>query len=88
MYNPRGLGVDGKKLFVCEHGLKIYDISDPAFPKWIDDLSKIPEASNIDTYDVIPRDGILLLIGKDGLYQFDYTEENIKFLSKIEVSHE
>jgi len=88
MYSPRGLGVDGQKLFVCERGLKIYDISDPAFPKWIDDLSKIPEASDIDTYDVIPRNGILLLIGKDGLYQFDYTEEKIKFLSKIEVSHE
>jgi hypothetical protein len=88
MYAPGGLGVDGQKLFVCDRGLKIFDISNPTYPQWIDDLSKIPEASNIDAYDVIPRNGILLLIGKDGLYQFDYTEEKIKFLSKIEVSHE
>jgi hypothetical protein len=88
MNTPRGLGVDGQKLFVCERGLKIFDISDPTSPRWIDDLSKIPEANDIDTYDVIPRDGILLLIGKDGLYQFDYTGEKIKFLSKIDVSHE
>jgi len=88
MYSPKGLGVDGNKLFVCERGLKIYDISNPASPIWIDDLSKVPEANNIDAYDVIPRNGILMLIGKDGLYQFDYTEDRIKFLSKIEVSHE
>jgi len=88
MNAPRGLGVDGNKLFVCERGLKIYDVSDPASPVWIDDLSKIPEANNIDAYDVIPLDGILLLIGKDGLYQFDYKEDIIKFLSKIEVCRE
>jgi len=88
MNAPRGLGVDGNKLFVCDRGLKIYDVSNPTNPIWIDDLSKIPEANNIDAYDVIPLDGILLLIGKDGLYQFDYTEDRIKFLSKIEVCRE
>jgi hypothetical protein len=88
MSAPKGLGVDEKKLFVCDRGLKIFDISNSANPVWIDDLSKIPEADNIDAYDVIPRNGILLLIGKNGFYQFDYTGEKVKFLSKIEVSHE
>lgn len=83
---PKGLGVDGNKLFVCDKGLKIYDITNPTEPKWVDDLSHIPEAQDIDAYDVIPIDGILLLIGKDGFYQFDYTGERLQFLSKIEVA--
>jgi len=86
MYSPQGLGVDGKRnrLFVCDKGVKIFDIKDPVSPKWIGDLS-YTEAYDIDAYDVIPRDGLLLLIGKDGFYQFDYTGEEIKFLSKIMV---
>jgi len=86
MYSPQGLGVDGKrnKLFVCDRGVKIFDINNPVSPKWIGDLS-YTEANGIDAYDVIPRDGILLLIGKDGFYQFDYNGEEIQFLSKITV---
>lgn len=86
LVSPRGLGVDGNLLFVCDNGLKVYDISDPEKPVWNDDLSEIPEASGIDAYDVIPYRGVLLLTGKDGFYQFDYTGEKLKFLSKIPVA--
>lgn len=86
--HPRGLGVDGHKLFVCDEGLRIFDISDPTKPLWTDDLTHIPEAARIDAYDVIPLDGLLLLIGADGFYQFDYTGEKLAFVSKIEVLSE
>jgi hypothetical protein len=86
MQDPKGLGVDGKKLFVCENGLKVYDLSNPAKPVWIDDLSHIPQASGIRTYDLIPLNGLLLVIGADGLYQFDYKGEKLAFVSKINVS--
>lgn len=85
---PKGLGVDlaAERLFVCcKGGLKIYDLSDPAHPVWMDDLTNIGGIANIDTYDVIPRNGLLIVIGSDGLYQFDYTEENISFVSKIDL---
>ncbi len=86
MYSPQGLGVDGKRnrLFICDRGVKIFDISNSVSPKWIGDLF-YTEANGIDAYDVIPRDGLLLLIGKDGFYQFDYSGEDIQFLSKITV---
>lgn len=83
---PRGLGIDGKKLFVCDNGLKVFDISDPENPVWVDDLTKIPEANGIDAYDVIPMNGLLFLIGADGFYQFDYTTEKLAFVSKIAVT--
>lgn len=85
LMGPYGLGVDGNKLFVCDNGLKVYDISNPERPRWMDDLSELPEAKGISAYDVIPLNGLLLLTGRDGLYQFDYTGERIAYVSKIPV---
>ena len=85
---PKGLGIDAslERLFVCCHGgLRVYDISVPYEPVWVDDLTNIPEIGSIDTYDVIPDRGILILIGDDGLYQLDYTGENVEFVSKIDL---
>jgi hypothetical protein len=82
---PKGLGADRNKLFVCDAqlGIKVYDISNPLAPVWIDDLANIPEANGANPYDVIPVDGILLTSTNKGIYQFDYTEEKLKFVSKI-----
>lgn len=91
LMGPRGLGVKANKLFVCDNGLKVYDITNPVQPVWKNDLSEIPEASGIDAYDVIPLEGLLLLTGKNGLYQFAYSaadddDFSLRFLSKIPVN--
>lgn len=84
---PKGLGIDGNKLFVCDaiQGIKVYDVGDPAHPVWTDDLSYISEAKSIKPYDVIPVNGLLFTSSDKGLYQFDYTGEQIKFVSKINI---
>ncbi|MCG8483289.1 MAG: hypothetical protein MJA31_08285, partial [Clostridia bacterium] len=84
MTNPHGMGIDGNTLFLCDGdaGLKIYDISDPLKI----DENQIAVFSNINAFDVIPINNVLLLIGDDGLYQYDYSNLNdIQFLSKIDV---
>ena len=84
MDHPYGLGIDGNTLFVCdgESGLKIYDASDPLS---IDD-NIIATFPDIDAFDVIPLNNILLLIGEDGLYQYSYTDlQNIELLSTITI---
>ncbi|MDR1524193.1 MAG: hypothetical protein LBS79_02905 [Tannerella sp.] len=88
--SPKGLGVDGDKLFVCEavKGVQVFDISNPARPVWIDDLSYIAQAQGIRTYDVIPLDGLLLTSADKGLFQFDYTGEKIQFVSEITIQNE
>jgi len=87
MTNPHGLGKDGDLLFICDGsaGLKVYDASDPK--KITNNLIyRYPE---INAYDVIPIDNILVLIGDDGLYQYDYSNvKNIKLLSSILVMKE
>ena len=85
---PTGLGVDGDKLFVCDKGLKVFNISDPIAPRQIDDLAEIDEVDVRNAYDVIPVDGLLILVAQEGLFQFDYTGDRLKFMSKIEIKKE
>jgi len=81
MFNPHGLGVDGDLLFICDGkaGLKIYDKSDP-LAIITNQLAHYPD---FDTFDVIPMDGILMLIGEDGIYQYDYSDP----LNIVQISH-
>jgi hypothetical protein len=87
MFNPHGLGTDGNLLFVCDGaaGLKIYDKSNPLAII----TSQIAHYPDFDTYDVIPMNGILMLVGKDGIYQYDYSNpQNIIQISHITIKEE
>jgi hypothetical protein len=84
MEEPYGLGIDDNILFICDGdaGLKIYDASDPL----VIDQNKIAQYGDINAWDVIPLGGVLILIGTDGLYQYDYSDPgNIKELSVIPI---
>jgi hypothetical protein len=84
MTNPYGLGKSGDLLFICDGnaGLKVYNAADPK--TLLGNL--IFTYPNIQAYDVIPIGKLLVLIGADGLFQYDYTDiKNITLLSKIEV---
>lgn len=77
---PYGLGYDGNTLFVCDgyNGLWILDYTDPQ------NLSIIEHIEGFITYDVIPQDGILLVVGPDELRQYDYSNLNdIHLISTI-----
>lgn len=81
---PYGLGIDDQTLFICDgdDGLKVYDTEDKLN---IDD-HQIARFANLKTFDVIPFDGYLFLIGDDGFYQYDYSNlQNIQQVSFIPV---
>jgi hypothetical protein len=83
MTNPHGLGKSGKILFVCDGsaGLKVYDATNPRILG-----NAIKTYPGINAYDVIPLGSILVMIGDDGLFQYDYTNiQNITLKSKIGV---
>ncbi len=83
MQNPHGLSIDGNDLFVCEgkFGMKQFDATNP------DALVEKKVFEEFFGYDVITLDKNLMVIGKDGLYQYDYSDaDNVKFLSKIDVN--
>jgi hypothetical protein len=84
MANPHGLGKEGDLLFICDGsaGLKVYDASDP---KTISD-HLIYTYPGIKAYDVIPIGDVLVLIGDDGLFQYNYSNvQNITLMSTIRV---
>ncbi|MDR2382615.1 MAG: hypothetical protein LBD76_01875 [Prevotellaceae bacterium] len=86
--SPLGLGIDGdrNKLFICDNGLKVYNISERLSPEWIADLHTAGVHDVSGAYDVIPLDGLLILVASTGIYQLDYRDESLKLLSKIEVN--
>ena len=84
MFNPHGLGKDGNTLFVCDGtaGLKVFDATH------LDSIGSnmIAQFENIQAYDIIPFNHVAMMIGEDGLYQYDYTDpDNIQLLSHIKV---
>ena len=80
MTGPRGLGVDGNLLFLCDDGLKVYDISN------VYDIDRLYHFSDIDAYDVIPDDDLLIMTGSDGLYQYSYIDGSVSLLSTIPIN--
>lgn len=82
MTNPHGLGIKDNWLFVCDGsaGLKVYDIEETP------DLRLIDQFSNINTYDVIPLEDKLLMIGDGILYQYSYKGNEVNLLSSFALN--
>ncbi len=82
MDGPYGLGVKDEKLFVCDgaSGLKVYDKSN------VQDLIQLNHFKDIDTFDVIPMEDNLLMIGEEVLYQYEYLENKIKLISTFKLN--
>ncbi len=87
MHHPIGLSVVDNTLFLCEddEGVKVFDVTE-----W-DQIAdnQLAHVKGLTAYDVItlPWLNIALVIGQDGLYQFDISDaKNLKQLSHIPVS--
>ena len=83
MSNPHGLSKDGDNLFICDGkaGLKIYNASDPSSIKLLDKFD------NLETFEVITMNGLAIVVAKDGLYQYDYSNNsNIRQISRMGIS--
>ncbi len=77
---PKGLGLDGDHLFICDdtEGLKVFNVADPL------NIELLQHINNFTAFDVIPLNGLLLVVGPDNVYQFDYTDiNNIRLISTI-----
>jgi hypothetical protein len=70
MQGPFGLGIDGSTLFVCDGvaGLKVYDVTDPT------DIDLLAFETANETYDVILIPPVAIVVGPDGLDQYDYSD--------------
>jgi len=81
MQFPKGLAIDGNQLFVCDDiaGLKVLDVSDPL------NISTVEVRAEIDCYDLIADNGILIVSSAAGIAQYDYSVSPLVLLSEITV---
>jgi hypothetical protein len=80
--NPHGLSKDGNALFICDgaSGLKVYNSAN------VSNLQLVAHITGIETYDVIAYNKLAIVVAKDGLYQYDYSDlNNIRLLSKLTI---
>ncbi len=79
---PYGLGIRDEKLFVCDgdSGLIVYDKTN------VENLVVLNHFKDIVTFDVIPLEDTLLLVGDDKLYQYEYQENGIELLSSMNLN--
>lgn len=86
MSNPHGLSVVDETLYLCEgsFGLKTFDVSDPR-----EIANRLQDhLSGFQAFDVIvlPPGDHVMVVGQNGLYQFDATDRtDLKQLSVISV---
>lgn len=82
LISPKGLGLYGNYLIVCDDEIKIFDITNPKD-------SKLVKAIDKQAFDVIIKGDLLIAIGDYGLYQYKLqtTAEGVDFsmLSTIEI---
>jgi hypothetical protein len=84
MDNPHGLGLSGNHLYIAEatHGLKSFDISD------VLEIKQIEHLREIKSIDIIPGPKSLIVIGPEGVCQYDYTQPNkLRKLSCLSVGN-
>jgi hypothetical protein len=82
--SPRGLSKDGSVLFICDgkDGLKIFNATDP------NNITLFKQFALEEANDVIAFNNIALVVAKDGLYQYNYSNMlDIKLISKITVQN-
>ena len=82
MQEPYGLGIKDNFLFVCDgsFGLKVYDTSNTP------QLTLIDHFEEIETFDVIPLEEVLLMVGGNKLLQYKYSETGIELLSTFNMN--
>lgn len=82
MTNPLGLAVKNDTLWVCDNGLKVFDVSD------IGNIDLLYHFDGIRAYDVILDDDRALVIGESGFVQYKVEDGAINKLSEIRVEPE
>lgn len=79
---PRGLGLDGNILFICDgsQGVKVFNVENAS------QIKEIAHLEGFTAHDVIVLNGLLLVVGPNNIYQYDYTDlNNIRQVSKFQI---
>ncbi len=77
--SPTGLDINNDTLYVCNDGLKIYNVADKQNPVELNYIT------GIDAQDVICQEGCIIIIANDGLHQYKATGGTWQKISSIPI---
>lgn len=80
MTHPYGLGIDSTYIFICHgtEGIGVYQYDSQL------NVTQIETISGLSSYDVIPDNKVLYVIGESGFYQYNYENmDSIYLLSSM-----
>jgi len=82
MTEPYGLGVKENRLYVSDgpNGLVVFDITKP------EAIAEEITYNSIDILDVIPQEDLLLMVGNNTLYNYEYTGEGIGLIASFSLN--
>ncbi len=75
---PKGLGLYGDYLVVCDDEIKIFDVSDPVNSTLVHSIDRL-------AFDVIIQGDLLIAIGENGVYQYQLDSNNITNTEALSV---
>lgn len=76
LIHPKGLGLYNNYLIVCDDEVKIFNVTDPE--------NIVFETSiNVQGFDVIIQDNLLIVVASDGLYQYELNPNNISDITAL-----
>ncbi|PIF06429.1 MAG: hypothetical protein CSA36_01710 [Draconibacterium sp.] len=77
MEGPRGLAIRNDTLWVCDNGIKLFDVSDKM------NINELLHFNNIAAYDVILDKNRALVVGETGFFQYITENDTLTKLSEI-----
>jgi hypothetical protein len=77
LVQPRGLGIYGDTLLVCDNGLKVFDVSNPQ------SLLLLDADEDFDAVDIIPHGDLMITVSETGLKQYRFKSGKLNFLSAL-----
>lgn len=75
---PKGMGLYGNYLFVCDDEIKVFDVSDPENTVLVHNINKL-------AFDVIIQGDLLIAIGQNGIYQYQLNQNDVTDTSELSV---
>lgn len=79
LYNPRGLDIANDTLYVCDNGLRIFDMTDKSNPQELKYYQNYSTTFN----DVICHQGLIMVIADNGLHQFRIVNGDLTEISNL-----